>query len=91
MTYLSEIKPHREAIDRLNNEIIERLAKRQREALMIAAIKKRYGKPVTDPSREQAMLEVIKEKAVEKGLNPEATERIFKEIIRLCVEAEENL
>ena len=27
MTYMDEIQPHREAIDRLNNEIIDRLAK----------------------------------------------------------------
>jgi chorismate mutase / prephenate dehydratase len=91
MTYMDEIKPHREAIDRLNNEIIKRIAERQREALAIGTIKKRYGKPVVDKSREQAILDKIKSKAQAHEINPEALERVFKEIIRLCVEAEEDL
>ncbi len=91
MTYMDEINPHREAIDRLNNEIIDRLAQRQREALAIGEIKKRYGKPVVDKTREQAILDTIKEKAPAKGLAPEALEKVFREIIKLCVEAEEHL
>ena len=43
MTYMDEIKPHREAIDRLNNEIIALIAERQREALAIGGIKKKHG------------------------------------------------
>ncbi len=90
MTYEEEIKPYRDAIDRLNNEIISLIAERQQAALAIGEIKKRYGKPVVDKSREQAILDKIKEKAPKEGLNPEALERVFKEIIRLCVEAEER-
>lgn len=91
MTYMDEINPHREAIDRLNNQIIALIAERQREAKAIGEIKKRYGKPVVDKSREQAILDNIKAKAPAQGINPEALERVFKEIIRLCVEAEEDL
>ena len=90
MTYEEEIKPYRDAIDRLNNEITSLIAERQQAALAIGEIKKRYGKPVMDKSREQAILDKIKEKAPAEGLNPEALERVFKEIIRLCVEAEER-
>ncbi|TRO56366.1 hypothetical protein E2P71_01985 [Candidatus Bathyarchaeota archaeon] len=90
MTYEDEIAPHRETIDRLNNEIIEKVAQRQQAALAIGSIKKKYGKPVVDRSREQAILAKIREKAPAKGLNPDALERVFKEIIQLCVEAEEE-
>ena len=90
MTYEEEIKPYRDDIDRLNNEIISLIAERQQAAVAIGEIKMRYGKPVVDKSREQAILDKIKEKAPAKGLNPEALERVFKEIIRLCVEAEER-
>ena len=90
MTYEEEIKPYRDVIDRLNNEIISLIAERQQAALGIGAIKKRYGKPVVDKSREQAILDKIKEKASAKGLEPEGLERVFKEIIRLCVDAEEK-
>lgn len=88
--YEKEIKPHRETIDRLNEEIIEILAKRVKTALAIGEIKKKYGKPVVDKSREKVILELIKSKADEKGLDPDSMERVFKEIIRYCVAAEEK-
>jgi chorismate mutase len=88
--YEEEIRPHRETIDRINNEIIDKLTKRVKAALSIGEIKKRYGKPVVDKQREQAILDRIREKAEAKNMDPDGLERIFKEIIRLCVEAEER-
>ena len=88
--YEEEIRPHRETIDRLNNEIIEKLTERVGAALKIGEIKKRHGKPVVDKTREQAILDRIRDKAEAKNMDPEGLERIFKEIIRLCVEAEER-
>ena len=88
--YQEEIKPHRNTIDRLNNEIIGLLVERVQAALIIGEIKKKYGKPVVDKTREQAILEVIRVKAEENSIDPDGLERIFKEIIRLCVEAEEK-
>jgi len=90
MTYEEEIKPYREKIDRLNDEIIEKIADRQKAAIAIGEIKKKYGKPVVDRSREKAILERIREKAPAQGLNPDALERVFKEIIQLCTEAEKE-
>ena len=88
--YEEEISPHRENIDRLNNEIINLLNERLQAALSIGEIKKKYGKPVVDKTREQVILNSIRKKAELKGLDPDGLERIFKEIIRLCVEGEEN-
>jgi chorismate mutase len=90
MVYEEEIKLHRDTIDRLNDEIITLIAERQKAALAIGGVKKRYGKPVVDRSREQAILDKIREKAQAKGLDPDALERVFREIIRLCVEVEEK-
>ena len=90
MVYEEEIRPHREKIDRLNNEIIEKIAERQKEALLIGEIKKKYDKPIVDTSREKVILESIRDKAQYYKLDPDALERVFKEIIRLCVEAEEK-
>jgi chorismate mutase len=90
MMYEEEIKPHRDTIDRLNDEIITLIAERQKAALAIGGVKKRYGKPVVDRSREQAILDKIREKAQANGIDPDALERVFREIIRLCVEAEEK-
>jgi chorismate mutase len=88
--YEKEIKRHRKTIDKLNDEIIEILAQRLEAALAIGEIKKKYGKPIVDKSREKAILEQIKRKADEKGINPDSMERVFKEIIRYCVTAEEK-
>ena len=88
--YQEEIRPHRETIDRLNNEIIKLLGERVQAALRIGEIKRKHGKPVVDKTREQAILDAIREKAELNGLDPDGLERIFKEIIRLCVEAEEK-
>jgi len=90
MVYEEEIRPHREKIDRLNNEIIEKIAERQKEALLIGEIKKKYDKPIVDTSREKVILESIRDKAQYYKLDSDALERVFKEIIRLCVEAEEK-
>ena len=87
--YEEEIRPHRETIDMLNNEIIDKIEERVLVALKIGEIKKRHGKPVVDKTREQAILDRIRGKAEVKNIDPEGIERIFKEIIRLCVEAEE--
>lgn len=88
--YEDEIRPHRETIDRLNNEIIDKLKKRVGAALRIGKIKKRHGKPVVDKTREQVILDRIRDKAEAKDMDPDGLERVFKEIIRLCVEAEER-
>ena len=90
MEYEEEISPHREKIDRLNIEIIEKIAERQKEALLIGMIKKKYDKSIIDTSREKVILESIRDKAQYYMLDSDALERVFKEIIRLCVEAEEK-
>ncbi|MBT3285082.1 chorismate mutase [Candidatus Bathyarchaeota archaeon] len=88
--YEDEIRPHRETIDRLNNEIINKLKERVGAALKIGEIKKHHGKPVVDKTREQTILDRIRDKAQAKDIDPDGLERIFKEIINLCVEAEER-
>lgn len=88
--YQEEIRPYRRTIDRLNNEIIKLLSDRVQAALSIGEIKKKHGKPIVDQTREQTILDAIRVKAKENSLDPDGLERIFKEIIRLCVEAEET-
>jgi len=91
MTYEEEIHPHREKIDKLNDEIVEKIVERVESALAIGRIKKKHGKQVVDVGREQAIFDMMKEKATESGLDPVSVERVFREIIRLCVEAEREV
>ena len=91
MTYEDEIAELRNEINRLNVEIIEKIVKRVGVANEIAIIKRRYGKPVVDKQREKAVLDQVRLLAAEKGVDPGSAERVFAEIIRLCVESEERL
>jgi len=91
MTYEHEVSELREEINRLNAEIIEKIGKRICVATDIALIKRRYGKPVVDKQRERVVLDQVRLLAVKKGIDPDSVERIFSEIIKLSVEAEEKL
>lgn len=90
MSYEKEIAPLRTEIDRLNNEILGKLRERVEVALRIAAVKNRHGVPVVDRSREEKVLDRVGGLATDRGLDPVAVRRVFREIIALCVEAEEK-
>ena len=90
MSYEEEIAPLRIEIDRLNDEILDKLRERVEVALRIAEVKKRHGMPIVDRSREEAVLDYVGGLAANRGLDPEAVRRVFREIIDLCVEAEEK-
>ena len=88
MTYEEEREELRREINRLNEEILERLAERVEVAVRIGAVKRRHGRPIVDRSREGKVYEQVRELARGRGLDEEGVERIFREIIRLCTEAE---
>lgn len=90
MTYEEEIAPHRAEINRLNAEILDRLAERVDVARAIADVKRRHGRPIVDAARERIVLDQARARATERGLDPEGAERVFRAIIDLCVEAEEQ-
>jgi chorismate mutase len=90
MTYEDEIAQYRTEINRLNAEILERLAERIEAAKAIAGIKRRYGVPVIDAARERVVLDKARAQAQVRGLDPDGAERVFRVIIDLCVEAEEH-
>lgn len=91
MTYEQKIMDLREEINKVNVEIIEKIGERICIATEIASLKRKYNKPVVDKRRERAVLDQVKLLAREKGIDPDSVERVFSEIIRICVEAEERL
>lgn len=90
MSYEDEIAPLRKEIDRLNEEILDKLRERVEVALRIAAVKRRHGVPIVDRVREEAVLDHVGGLAAERGLDPMAVRWVFREIIDFCVEAEET-
>ncbi len=88
MTYEEEVGGLREEINRLNAEIVEKLASRVEVALRIGGVKRRHGRPVVDRGREERIYEQVRNLAEQVGIDPLGVERIFREIVRLCREAE---
>ena len=88
MTYEEEVAGYRKEINRLNGEILDRIAERVGVARAISDVKRRHGKPVVDATREYVVLDQARARAVERGLDPDGVERIYRAIIDLCVEAE---
>ena len=84
----NEIEELRKEINRLNTEIVEKLAQRVEVAKEIGAVKKRRGLPIVDRGREKRVIEQVRGLALSLGLDADGTERVFREIIRLCTEAE---
>ena len=89
MRYEDEIRPLRNEINRINFQIIESIGERVDVALRIAEVKRRQGKPVRDTSREAIVLDNVSRFADQRGLDPAGVRAVFREIIELCVKAEE--
>jgi chorismate mutase/prephenate dehydrogenase len=88
MTYEEEISPLRDEINKLNTEIVEGLAERVRVAIEIGAVKHRHGKPIVDRSREEKVYQQARALAENAGIDPVGVEKVFREIIELCTQAE---
>ncbi len=87
-SYEEEIGELRVEINRLNVEIVQKLSERVDVALRIGEVKKRHGRPIVDRSREAKVYQQVRRLATERGIDAEGAKRVFKEIIRLCTEAE---
>ena len=91
MSYSEDIEELRLEINRLNREIIEKIKKRVEIAQKIGEVKKKYGKPIKDKARENIIYQQVRRLAEKNGLLPNSIEKIFKEIIYICITAEEKL
>lgn len=87
-TYEEEIRELRIEINRLNVEIVEKLSERVDIALRIGEVKKKHGRPVVDKDREAKVYMQVRVLASDHKIDPGGVEKVFKEIIRLCTEAE---
>jgi len=89
VSYEEEVEVHRRLIDDLNVELVGLLRRRVDAALKAGRVKRRHGRPVRDPAREEAVLGQVRTLAAGRGLDPDGIERVLRDVIRLCVEAEE--
>ena len=87
-SYEEEIESLREEINRLNIEIVQKLSERVDVALRVGEVKKRHGRSIVDRSREAKVYQQVRGLAAERWISADGVERVFREIIRLCTEAE---
>jgi len=91
VSYTDEVGPLREEINVLNEEILEKIGERVEVSLRIGDVKRKHGVPVVDRTREAAVLDHVGGLAADRGLDSEGVRRVFREIIELCVKAEEKM
>lgn len=82
------IEEIRTDIDIIDFQIIELLGKRTELVSSLAGLKKGAGQ-VRDPAREEAVLKHVREIALKKGFDPDATEKIYRILFRHFVEMQE--
>ncbi|MCQ8893546.1 MAG: chorismate mutase [Methanolinea sp.] len=76
----------RTEIDRIDEQIIDLIAKRQQLAARMAHIKMAEGLPVHDAERTHDVLEHAFNYAVEKSINPVSVQKVFALLIEMSEE-----
>lgn len=74
------LEPLRDRIDRIDEDLIRLLIERAETALEIGRTKKTAGRPVRDPSREEAILSKIRSLS-RPPLTRDDAERIYRVIM----------
>jgi chorismate mutase/prephenate dehydratase len=70
----------RQQVDKIDREIVGLIAERIRLAGQIGELKKKEGRQIEDKQREEAVIDKIKEIALQKGLKQDDIERIYRQI-----------
>ncbi|NYT07892.1 MAG: chorismate mutase [Methanomicrobiales archaeon] len=76
----------REEINRIDLEIIDLIAERQKLAGRIAQAKMNEGLPIHDLKRTREVLESVFNYAVEKNINPVYVQKVFEMLIEMSEE-----
>lgn len=80
----------REKIDRLDQTIIDALGERQRVVRHVLEEKLENSKDIRDPGREEKIMDSIREKAANAGMDPYFLEQLFREVISHSVRYQTN-
>ncbi len=82
-----ELKEIRHEIDKIDTEIIGLLSKRA-ELVIKAGNLKKDEQGVRDPKRVEQVINKVKSKAAEVGLDPDIAEKIYRTIISCFIDRE---
>jgi prephenate dehydrogenase len=73
----------RDLIDDTDRELLALLARREQLARRAGRVKAAEGWPILDPERERALLAARREWAAHEGLEPDAVEDLFRQLLRV--------
>ena len=81
----------RKIIDQLDNTIVRALSERQKIVRKVISGKLHDSIDIRDPQREEELLEKVREKAPQYGLDPFFLEQLFREIIQHSVRLQTHM
>ena len=80
-----ELTDIRERIEQLDRALLGLLKERMGLMESVAQAKLRSAAPFRDPLREEQVLQRVRRSAVELGLEPNAAERIFRDVMEMAI------
>ncbi|MBC7129817.1 chorismate mutase [Candidatus Bathyarchaeota archaeon] len=90
MRKLEEIEQLRKKIDEIDEEILSLLKERIEISKQIGEVKRNKGLPIKDLERELEKYQQVAKKAIELGLNAENVKNIYKNIIKMSRQIQEQ-
>jgi chorismate mutase len=81
---MSELEQLRKKVDVADEKILAALCERVAVCREIGAVKKKQGLAVKDTEREEQLLERIRKRAVELGLDSGYVLVLYREIVNMC-------
>jgi chorismate mutase len=85
-----ELARCREAIERIDNQIIALLAERLTLGKRTGELKQTAGLPILDPTREAAVIRRVTAVARDAGLPPEPVREVFWQIVGMSRRVQEH-
>lgn len=82
---IQKLHEYRKQIDELDRQLIDTLALRQKTVRHLFANKLDEARKIRDPEREQQLLQHVRNMALDAGIDPYFTEKLFHQIIRQSV------
>ncbi len=86
---MADLNELRGEIDEIDEQILRFLTDRAKICKAIGAEKKNKILPVRDTAREKQVYAKVRAQAVKLGLNADAVEAIYREIVNMCSSVQE--
>lgn len=90
MSGQTRLEQLRAELDRIDEELIDRAAARQRLVAEIGQYKQQQGRQLRDYRREREVLDGVRERALQSGLEPDLAEALLRNLIEASLTRQEQ-